>query len=425
VGLTWTSARYGLLVVVLALGALVLPVLGSARHTIVTYKRERARTLRGPWWQRIWLDLWLLIPAGYGTYILSQQGSILRRADDVPADAFGDPLLFLVPALSVCALALFLLRLLPLILRFLAWLAGYLRSVGVLLATRQLARAAGFYATPLGLLIVTLSLSVYTASLAATLDHHLHDQQYYLVGADASLVDLGDDPQAWLGGESGGMQSWNFTPVSTYRQIPGVEEATRVGRYEALIQTGNSYQPATYLGVDRAVLAQVAYWRHDFAPESLGALMNRLAAVQDGVLLPETFAREQLLTFGDRVNVVIKSFGQSSTVPLTYVGTLDLFPTWYPGPEEDGVLALGNLDYLFNTAMTQMPYRVWLKTGDEVDYGRLADQTFEISLGAQSVMSAPPRVQAEQSRPERQGLLGLLSVGFGSAALLAALGFVL
>jgi putative ABC transport system permease protein len=112
-------------------------------------------------------------------------------------------------------------------------------------------------------------------------------------------------------------------------------------------------------------------------------------------------------------------------VPLTYVGTLDLFPTWYPGPDEDGVLALGNLDHLFNTAMTQMPYRVWLKTNDEVDYDRLADQVFEVSMGAQEVIAAPPRVQQEQSRPERQGLLGLLSVGFGAAALLAALGFVL
>ena len=42
-----------------------------------------------------------------------ERAEILRRADDIPADAFEDPLLFLVPALAVCALALLLLRLLP------------------------------------------------------------------------------------------------------------------------------------------------------------------------------------------------------------------------------------------------------------------------------------------------------------------------
>jgi putative ABC transport system permease protein len=121
----------------------------------------------------------------------------------------------------------------------------------------------------------------------------------------------------------------------------------------------------------------------------------------------------------------VRPFCFRFTVPLTYVGSLELFPTWYPGPDDDGVLALGNLDYLFDTAMTQMPYRVWLKTSGPVDEAWLADQVFEISLGVQGVMAAGPRVQAEQSRPERQGLLGLLSVGFGAAAFLAALGFVL
>ncbi|MBN1935321.1 MAG: hypothetical protein JW934_11685, partial [Anaerolineae bacterium] len=45
VGMTWGTARLGLLAMVLTLVAQVIPALEAARHTIVTYKQERARTL--------------------------------------------------------------------------------------------------------------------------------------------------------------------------------------------------------------------------------------------------------------------------------------------------------------------------------------------------------------------------------------------
>jgi putative ABC transport system permease protein len=427
VGLTWASARYGVVVTVLTLIALIVPVLGNARHTIVTYKQERARTLRPPWWQRFWLDALLLIPAGYGTYILGQQGSLLRDAANIPTDPFQDPLLFLVPALSVCAFALFLLRLFPLMMRVLAWLAAQTRSVGLLLAMRQLSRASGFYAAPLGLLVVTLSLSAYTASLAATLDNHLWDQQQFQVGADVSLVDLGDDPQSVLEAvyQPTSQTFWSFAPVTEYIKVPGIADATRVGRYKAQVRVGDSHQTGIYLGVDRVDLARIAYWRRDFAPEPLGALMNHLAARQDGVLLPHTQMQASQIEVGDRVEVVINAFGQSAAVPLIVVGSFDLFPTWYPDEPDTGWACIGNLDYLFDQAMTQMPYQVWLKTSSDVDYDRLRDRLFGVSPGAQRVLAARPRILKEQGRPERQGLLGLLSVGFSAAALLTALGFTL
>ncbi len=427
VELTWASARYGVAVAVLALIALIVPVLGNARHTIVTYKRERARSLRPPWWQRFWLDALLLIPAGYGTYVLHQQGSLLRDAADIPTDPFQDPLLFLVPSLSVCALALFVLRLFPLIMRVLSWLAAQTRSVGLLLATRQLSRAAGFYAAPLGLLVVTLSLSAYTASLAATLDSHMWDQQQYQVGADVSLVDLGDDPQSVQEAvyQPTSRTYWSFAPVIDYIEVPGIVDATRVGRYKAQIRVGGDNQPGVFFGVDRVDLARVAFWRRDFAREPLGALMNHLAARQDGVLLPRARMEANQIEVGDRIEVVINDFGQHAVVPLIVVGSFDLFPTWYPDDPDTGWACVGNLDYLYDLTMTQMPYQPWLKVSSDVDYGRLRDQVYGVSPGAERVLASRPRVLEEQSRPERQGLLGLLSVGFGAAALLTALGFLL
>lgn len=195
VDMTMSTLRFGLIAIVITMVAQVFPSLGASRHTIISYKREQGRTVRAPWWQRAWLDVLLLIPAAYGTYLLQQQGSVVMPGA-TGGSPFGNPLLFLIPALGALALTLFVLRLLPYIMAGIAWLAAKTNSVGFLLATRYLARDPAFYTAPLVLLILTLSLSTFTASLAQTLDAHLYDQTYYQVGADALLVELGQTTAA-------------------------------------------------------------------------------------------------------------------------------------------------------------------------------------------------------------------------------------
>ena len=75
--ITAATLRFGLIAVGLAVVAQVIPTIGAAQHTIITYKQDRARSLRPPWWQRAWLDILLLIPAAYGIFLLRQQGSIV------------------------------------------------------------------------------------------------------------------------------------------------------------------------------------------------------------------------------------------------------------------------------------------------------------------------------------------------------------
>ncbi|MGC9467312.1 MAG: ABC transporter permease [Anaerolineae bacterium] len=427
IGITWGTARFGLLTLGITVVAQIIPLLSAARHTMVTYKTERARRLRPPWWQRVGLDLLLAIPAGYGTYLLSQQGSILMSAEEVPADPFENPLLLLIPALSLLAGTLLILRLLPLVVRFIAWVASLSRSVGLLMAARQLARVPGLYTAPLSLLILTISLSTYSASLAATLDSHLQDQEQYWVGADASVVDIGDAPARSSGSGpppsvDAEAQLWRFLPVTEYLNLPDVEAAARVGRYEGRIQTTEGYQDGTYIGVDRSDFTAVAFWRSDFATESLGSLMNLLALREDAALLPYSFMRAHILNVGDTVNVVVRAYGTFASIPVTIVGGFDYFPSWYP---ETGPLVVGNLDYLHREAQLRFPYRVWLKTGPDADFERLEDELWALNLGAQGLLASPLRILREQQRPERQGLLGILSVGFSAAAVLAALGFVL
>jgi putative ABC transport system permease protein len=106
-------------------------------------------------------------------------------------------------------------------------------------------------------------------------------------------------------------------------------------------------------------------------------------------------------------------------------------------------MIVGNLEELFLTAGAEYPHEVWLGTGRSADpesiayavrgFSILLDQQADPSKLVQNGLntivrdwtSADLNIRAEQRRPERQGLFGLLSVGFVASALLTVLGFLL
>jgi putative ABC transport system permease protein len=450
--MTVATLRFGLAAVAITLIAQVFPSVGAARHTIVSYKREQARTVSPPLWQRAWLDLLLLIPAGYGAYLLQQQGAIaLPGSQGGSSSPFENPLLFLVPALGALALTLLILRLLPLIMAGVAWLAAKSSSVGFLLASRYLARDPAFYTAPLVLLILTLSLSTFTASLAQTLDNHLYDQTYYNVGADVELVELGRTNTIQIGpdgnvtvttstGEGtpgaggdaaatgGGVieeERWVFVPISEHLKVPEVTAATRIGEFGAGIQLQGKWSEAKFIGVDRIDFPRVSFWRRDFAPASLGALMNALAVAPEGVLLPRKFMRENAIRVGDPLPVRISSYGQRAEINAIVVGEIDYFPTWYPEDPEELPLVIGNLDYFFEQAGGELPYDVWIKTMPSTDYEKMVSDLRQYDISVLDYRASRLRIAQAQRQPERQGLFGVLSVGFLAAALLTVLGFFL
>ena len=429
---------YGLLgIAVILLIQVLLPSLSAASNTIVTYKQERARTLGTPWWQKFYVDILLLIPAGYGLWqLLEQSQKALSGSETIP-DPLQNPLLLLVPALGIFSIALFTLRLVPRFMGLVSRLLNPSKSVGMLMAARYLARSPALYNAPLVLLILTLGLSAFTASLALTLDSQLDKQMRYEVGADMNLLELGTTFT-----ENTQNPVYTFGPVEDHLSISDVTAATRVGRYKFTAITAKGALNGTFLGVDRLTFPSAAYWQRDFASEQLGVLMNQLAADPTGILVPNTVLEKQDLEIGDTIKVSVTTgvAGESILMDSRIVGSFDLFPTWYP---EAGVLIVGNLEELYLRAGAEYPHEVWLDTANKADPEKIAytirgfsilldqqaDQNKLVTDGLNTIVnewsSADLNIRAEQRRPERQGLFGLLSVGFVSSALLTVLGFLL
>jgi putative ABC transport system permease protein len=283
------------------------------------------------------------------------------------------------------------------------------------------------------LLIFTLSLAVFTASMAETLDKYTVDRSYYEVGADYRLIEMGESTQAvgGMGGApaEGGSQNdqedagplWLFLPVSEHEKVPGVEHAARVWERAIRVQLGGGQRvDATLLGIDRVDFPRASYYRRDFAPASLGALMNALAVRDDAVLISREVLN-QGLEVGDKIQILIP-VGSAPEVDFTVAGVVDLFPRLYP---EDGPFFIANLDFIYNSVGGVYPYDVWLKVDPSIDGQTLLEGVKELGIDVLRATSARERIDGEQLKPERQGVFGLLSVGFVSSAFLTVLGFLI
>ncbi|HWQ15098.1 MAG TPA: FtsX-like permease family protein [Roseiflexaceae bacterium] len=437
IGMTPDAWQRAWQVLGLLLVASLLPAFAAARYTIVSFKAERARATRKPWWQRAYLDVLLLVPVFYGYSQLSQRGTIAFLGFGVAAgDPFGNPLLLLAPSLFIFSLALVANRIFPLLMALLAWVTNRLPGVATVTALRYLARTPAAYTGPVLLLVLTLSLATFTASMARTLDNHLYDQIYYEHGGDMRLYDLGwsteapGGPMGAIGQPAAGATQepdkldearFVFLPVTDYLLVPGVTAATRVSTSQVDISAGGRSTAGRFVGVDRVDLLQVIHWRSDYARESLGALMNRLADDPSSVLVSSNFAAQTGLRVGDRFVARMNDLDVSREVPFTVAGYVRLFPTIYPG---DGPFIIGNLDYVHEQQGGQYPYDVWLRLAPDADRKQISVGLAELGLKTFERGFAPEEIAAERERPERQGFYGLLSVGFIASAFLTVLGFL-
>ena len=387
-----------------------------------------ARALDKPWWQKVYLDVLLLAIPLYGYYLLRQRGTLNILGQSVSAaegDPFSNPLLFLVPTLFVFGLALLFLRIFPPLMSVIARLFEILPGTSLLLAVRQLARSWGYYTGPLLLIVLTMGLACFTASMARTLDAALIDQTYYDVGADLHLIELGDaiEETTTTGTEAataaGTTVYWYFMPVSEHLKVDGVLGAARLGTFGVSVKLGQGSANGKLLGIDRLDYLHTAFFRRDFAPASLGALINSLARDESAVLVPRAFLGKFGLSIGDTFVAELNVNRTFTSMPFTIAGVIDLFPTMYPS---DGTYMVANLDYIHEQMGGPQPYDVLLKVAPGSDTKQIITGLSDLGLRVVRFQDTQVLIDAERQRPERQGILGLLSVGTLSASFLTVLG---
>ncbi len=393
----------------------------TTRQNINSFRQQSVRGGKA-WWQKAYIDLLILIPAGYVLYTLNQQGGLTTEADS----PFADPLTFIGPTLFALGATLLFLRLLPMFLGFLARVLAVTRNMTLLMALRELTRSEGRYRGALLMMAFTLSLTGFTASMASTLDRSLVDSINYAIGADLVIVTVADALTDTGADDSGAatltVTGYNAPPVQDLRSIDELYGVSRFGSYTARLVVRSSRVDGKVVGIDRGDIAAVTRWREDYSTDDIGTLFNQLAGNRTGVLLDTNTVNELAIAIGQEVTLQVQALGEWYETRVPVIGVFDFFPTTDP---REGFVMITNIDPLFEVVGTELPQNVWLGLDDGVEIDEVQQKIADIDFPVLRWLDPEETLRQAQAEPGRRGVLGFLSVGFVASIVLTLIGTII
>jgi ABC-type lipoprotein release transport system permease subunit len=333
-----------------SVSSLLLPLPASLKRSIVTHHQTMSRPNIPPWWQRFYLDVFVLVVGLILLWRLQLYGSIIGGAAEMPRVDF---LLLLAPLSLLIGAAALLLRVFPVLLQAGAQLASRGRGLSAPLALWQAARDPRHFTRLVLLLMLAMTLGLFSTSLDAALDQNERDRSRYFVGSDARIVAVGVDES-----------------VTDQADLTGTTAVT--WRTSASLDYGTTFPDLSLLAIDPQSFNEVATYRPDFADRPLDDLIDemerfwrenqgiRLAAPLPGNLeriglwlsLPSTRRQDpdRSVLLND---ITIEArlgpyFGESKMVPLRF---------------KDGVIDPGGLWHYFEAdipSLSQESYPLYL-----------------------------------------------------------------
>ncbi|MBI4307066.1 MAG: FtsX-like permease family protein [Chloroflexi bacterium] len=280
VRLTWSVYRMAGIGALLSLAALLIPSLRAARIGLLQFRQGAARPPRLPAFQRYYLDLALLGIVLFFFWQLSKQGSFV--AVRLLGEVVVDQLILAVPAMSLVAAGIVLLRLFPLAMdglgRLLSsrWLSR-VTSPALVLGLWQMARNPAHHARLSLLLILTAGLGVFAASFGTTLQRSSSDRVHYETGSELRVTGVGP-----------ARRGFSVNPYTTIAAAPGVELASPVIRVTGSVLSQESAGGVQLVGIDPRTFTDVAWSRPDLTGDSWESVASAIDSFNAaGIELPE------------------------------------------------------------------------------------------------------------------------------------------
>jgi len=275
---------------VLSFGALMIPAFEASRSPMARDRQEMARPSRLSFVQRYYLDVLLLVVSIVLFRQLTEQGSL--AATNLLGQVAVNQLLLAVPAITLVAAAMVLIRLFPLVMSLASRLLAPRLPPGLVMGLWQMARNPTHYARLALLLILMAGLGIFAASFGGTLQRSFTERVLYSAGSDIRLVNVSINNR----GAS--------KPIDEpYENMDEVENAAPVlrtiGSHLGILGGDTSFD---VLAVDTEKFQDVAWFRDDFSDDPLPDVMSQLNGheIPLGIPMPDNARAIQVLMKSDR-----------------------------------------------------------------------------------------------------------------------------
>ncbi len=419
---------------------MVLPVIRYANVNIVAQKRGKNRKTKSPWWQKIFLDVILLAVALYGLYQYNAQKEYL--AQKVLDGASLDPLLYFCSSLFMVGAGLLVLRFFPLLVRIIFGVGKRWWPTSLYASFLRIIRTKSNQGFLMVFLILTLSMGIFNAQAARTINANAEERIRYAIGADLVLQEVWKDNSAMLSDSMRGDAPGGFAGRETelvyeepdfgkYQTLEGIESVTKVlvDKKAGISVKGGKINNAMLMGIHTKEFGETAWFKESLLGIHWYEYLNAISQNSRAILVSSNLQRLYDYKVGD---VLTYTNGNGDVMRGIIYGFVDYWPSYAPVTrakgndglytEIDNFLIVAHLSQL-QSSWGVTPYQVWIRT--EASSQFIYDYAQESGTVYRLFQDAAAQLIDLKNDPIFQGTNGILTIGFIYVLLLCVTGFLI
>jgi putative ABC transport system permease protein len=417
---------------------------------------KRKKTLhRVPFYHRYFLDILLLGVGIYGYETVNKKLEYYTklRENFTVTTSDSDFLMYISVILFALGAGMLFLRIYPYLIKLVfklgkkiwpSWMYFSLNRTG---QNRDCSNIMLF-------LILTISIGVFSADSARSINYHIESNSKISVGADIIYKPKwkmynADTGEAVLGSVKPGDDTlYVYDEGVLIQKIPIIFKEMfpeAISSFDEIKSVARVYTDdaasVRYISGERTAAKQIGDISlmcidpYDFAVTAnsssymnsfdLNEYINALIKVKDGCLVSNALLEELDLRQGDKIRVT----GAAGDIECTILAGIDSWPgiesyyTDLSGVLQQKNFVVANLNTLFAYNKI-LPYGFWLKKADGVTDKELYDALSSSDFGVTQFDSATAALTGAKNEPVLQGSNGLLSVSFMTAVVICAIGFL-
>lgn len=417
---------------------MVLPVIRFANVNIVAHKRGKNRKSRNPWWQKGFLDVILLGVSLYGLYQYYEQKEYL--AQKVLEGASLDPLLYFCSSLFMVGAGLFVLRIFPLLVRLIFLIGKMWWPTSLYASFLRIIRTKSNQGFLMVFLILTLSMGIFNAQAARTINANAEERIRYADGADLVLQEVWKDNSAMLNnmagapggaGQTQAELTYEEPDFGKYQTMEGIESLTKVfiDKKVNVSVEGGKVSNAMLMGIHTREFGETAWFKESLLSVHWYEYLNAISQNARAILVSSNFRQKYGYEVGDVLTYIN---GSGDAMRGIIYGFVDYWPCYSPVTrvkgsdglytEKDNFLIVAHLSQL-QSSWGVSPYQVWIKTEDSSQF--IYDYAEESGTQYALFQDAVAELIELKNDPIFQGTNGILTIGFICVLLLCITGFLI
>ncbi len=429
---------YALAGILISTVSLLIPIIISSQTSIVLYKQKKSRGKKIIFWKKYFIDFILVAVAIYGLLTYKRQQKVLFISGLKGNDLGIDPLLFLISVIFIFGCGLIVLRVFPYIIN-LIFLTGRKAWSSVMYATFiGVGRTSGKEQFTMIFIILTISIGLFSASSARTINKNTEEKVKYQIGADIVVKGhwtsnrvrgtggLGQPP------DSTGLQLtedlvYDEPPFDSYTKLQGVQSVTKVFREEnAEAIIGNSdLSQVSLLGIIPEEFGKTAWFKNKLLPYHWYEYLNLMTDSPTAVLVSKAFKDNLKAEEGDTITI---RWGEQKDITVVIYAFVDYWTSLNPNKKVEDkpspYFIVANLDYIHAVRSVE-PYEVWIKKKPEATSTQIYNEMENKKIELDSREDITETLIKSKNDPILQGTNGSLTLGFLVTIIICSIGFLI